>query len=330
MLISDPVYGTEEIAEPWLLDLMGSQAMGRLKGVLQHGISGLVGITTPVTRYDHSVGAMILIRRLGGSVEEQAAALLHDVSHTAFSHVIDYVVDGHDSQSYHDEVKEEYVSGTDLPAIIGKYHHDWRTLIDEQRYSLLEQPAPALCADRIDYFLRDALDLGIATAGAVRKVLSHLLNVEGRIVVDDAGAASWLAYTYIIADKASWANFREVGLYEITARAIKRALKLGVISEAEFWSTDAAVWETMHSSSDPELRRQLALVSPDTRFISDPEQPDFRISTKLRTIDPDVMIDGRLRKLSEINDLFNDYRLRYLRQKRGKWPVRIVASIPLE
>ena len=36
---------------------------------------------------------MLLIKKLGGSVEEQIAGLLHDVSHTAFSHVIDYVFD---------------------------------------------------------------------------------------------------------------------------------------------------------------------------------------------------------------------------------------------
>jgi HD superfamily phosphohydrolase len=34
---------------------------------------------------------MLLVRRLGASLEEQIAALLHDVSHTAFSHVIDSV-----------------------------------------------------------------------------------------------------------------------------------------------------------------------------------------------------------------------------------------------
>ncbi len=36
---------------------------------------------------------MMLVNRLGGSLEEQIAALLHDVSHTAFSHVIDYVLE---------------------------------------------------------------------------------------------------------------------------------------------------------------------------------------------------------------------------------------------
>jgi hypothetical protein len=35
-----------------------------------------------VTRYEHSVGAMLAVRRLGGNLEAQASALLHDVAHT--------------------------------------------------------------------------------------------------------------------------------------------------------------------------------------------------------------------------------------------------------
>ena len=73
--------------------------------VLQQVITGLLGITRPTTHFEHSLGAFILVRRLDAALDEQIAALLHDASHTAFSHVhalryegIDY--HGHDSQSY--------------------------------------------------------------------------------------------------------------------------------------------------------------------------------------------------------------------------------------
>jgi HD superfamily phosphohydrolase len=97
MEIVDRIYGVVQIDEPVLLDLMQSAAMRRLQGVLQHGISGLLGVTRPTSRFEHSIGVMILVSRLGASLDEQIAALLHDVSHTAFSHVVDYVFNGHDS-----------------------------------------------------------------------------------------------------------------------------------------------------------------------------------------------------------------------------------------
>ena len=51
----DEIYGPEQITEPVLRDLIDSAAVQRLRGVLQHGISGLIGVTSPITRFDHSV-----------------------------------------------------------------------------------------------------------------------------------------------------------------------------------------------------------------------------------------------------------------------------------
>lgn len=119
--MQDRIYGTIDIEESVLLDVMQSRAVQRLRGVLQHGITGLIGITAPTSRFEHSVGVMLLVRQFGAPVEEQIAALLHDISHTAFSHVIDYVVGGwQDAESsYHERVKESYMASTDLPAIFG-------------------------------------------------------------------------------------------------------------------------------------------------------------------------------------------------------------------
>jgi len=324
MQYHDRIYGSAQVNEPVLNDLMQTTAVQRLQGVLQHGISALLGITCPVSRFEHSMGVMLLVRRLGAPLEEQMAALLHDVSHTAFSHVIDYVFDGHDSQDYHEDMKESYVAGTDLPAVLAGHGYDWRDFLQEESFPLLEQPSPALCADRLDYFLRDSLDLDLATGDEVQSALSHLAVHRGRVAVDDVSTARWLGYTFIQADQVSWANFREVGLYELTARAIKTGQRLGAITEADIWSTDEQLWARLRMCDDPELQRQVVLISPDTQFAWDEANPTFRISTKLRTIDPDVLVAGRLRPLSAIDGEFARHRSDYLSSKRGKWPMRVI------
>jgi len=327
LVYTDRLYGTAVIDEPLLLDLMASRAMQRLRGVLQHGITGLIGITAPTSRFEHSVGVMLIVRRLGGSLAEQAAALLHDVSHTAFSHVIDYVVNSHSEQAYHDQVKADYVATTDLPAVLAAHGLNWRDLIEEGRFPLLEQPAPALCADRLDYFLRDACDLGLITPGAVRHAIARLVVHEGRIVTDDLAVARWMADAYMRADDRSWSDFREVGLYELTAQAIRRALASGAIRQEDFWSTDAALWDRLHTSADPALRALLALVSPETRFEWDAGSPDFVLTTKIRTLDPDVLVNGTARPLSVLDADFAAHREAYLRRKGGRWPFRVIAAV---
>lgn len=328
MKYTDPVYGTTEITEPILLDLMATQAMQRARGVLQHGVSALVGVTVPTSRFDHSVGVMLLVRHLGASLEEQIAALLHDVSHTAFSHVIDYVFDGHNTQSYHEEKKLEFVAGTDIPASLEKHGYNWLDFMDEEHFTLLEQDLPHLCADRLDYFLRDARDLGLATNTQVATVLKHLCSHAGRIVCDDFDTARWLGATFIAADKASWANFREVGLYELTAHAIRRGLEIGVLTEADLWGTDQPAWEKLQASTDPQLQYHLQRVHADTRFEWDEENPEFRVSTKLRSIDPDILINGTVRPLSALDPEFATQREAYLAQNSGKWPMRVIAPPP--
>lgn len=326
ILHHDMVYGPAEIGEPILVELMHSAAVRRLHGVLQHGISGLIGITRPTTRFEHSAGVMLLVRRLGASLEEQIAALLHDVSHTAFSHVIDYVFGGHDSQSYHEEVKEEYLAGTDVPAILARHGFDWHDFLHEDDFPLLEQPTPALCADRLDYFLRDSGDLGLSTDDDVQCALKHLVVHDGRIAADDIDVARWMGYAYMAADRASWASFREVGLYELTARAVRTGLETGAIAEADIWSTDGPLWAKLHAASHPKLQSELSLISPDTQFVWDEIAPTFRVSTKLRTIDPDVVRDGRSQPLSALDAEFARHRDDYLRRNRGKWPMRVVPG----
>ncbi len=322
----DRIYGRAQISEPILVELLNSAAVQRLHGVLQHGISALIGITNATSRYEHSLGTMLLVRRLGGSSDEQVAALLHDVSHTAFSHVIDYVFDGHDSQSYHDEQKVAYVASSDIPAILNRHGRDWMDYLDESRYPLLEQPAPALCADRLDYFLRDSRDLGLAKAGQIAQLLEHLIVHDNHIVVDDLDAARWLGYAYIAADEASWANFREVGIYELTAQAIRRALDIGLLEEADIWGSDSQAWDKLLSADDPGLQRKVSLISPKTKFEWEEENPDFRVSTKLRTIDPNVLWAGEPRPLSSLDLAFADHRRQYLQAKQGKWPMRVIPG----
>ena len=72
------VYGPVSIDEPVLIDLISSSAVQRLHHILQHGITGFLGMTQPITRFQHSVGVMLLTRRLGASLSKQIAALLYD------------------------------------------------------------------------------------------------------------------------------------------------------------------------------------------------------------------------------------------------------------
>jgi uncharacterized protein len=321
----DAVYGPASFTEPLILDLLNSTAVRRLRGVLQHGITALLGITLPITRFEHSVGAMILVQRNGGSVLEQAAALLHDVSHTAFSHVADFIFGGPDRVSYHEEKRREWIAQSDIPPILTKHGLNWMDLLDDERFPLLEQPAPRLCADRVDYFLRDSLALGILTQGEATELSRCLVTAGRRLGVREIDAARLFGYRYIKADETSWSNTTAILLYELTSRAIRTAMERSVVTESDLWGTDQTLWDKLCQSKDPPVAAGVNLVFRYRDFVVDQSNPTVRLHFKTRTIDPDVVTEGRFIPLSVLDAEFRTYRDNYLRTKESTVSMRLAV-----
>ncbi len=180
----------------------------------------------------------------------------------------------------------------------------------------------------LDYFLRDLQFLKLASDKEIRTAIRCPQVIDGRIVVDDPDAARWLAYTYIEADRTSWSNVREVRLYQLTAEAIKAANRHGLIADADLWSSDGALWRKLKTADHPEVRRWVDRITPGTRFARSDEDPQFRVSTKIRSINPPVTDGSSVTPLSVLDPVFARYRRDYLTSKQGEWPMAVVNAPP--
>jgi HD superfamily phosphohydrolase len=82
--------------------------------------------------------------------------LIHDVSHGAFSHCLDYVFDegSQKEQTHQDNIFEKFVKESGIPRILETYGIDINYVVDDKNFPLKERLLPDLCADRIDYILR--------------------------------------------------------------------------------------------------------------------------------------------------------------------------------
>ena len=111
MKYTDRVYENIEIDEPVILELINSKTIQRLKDIDQAGYFEPHFPGTAHSRFEHSVGVYLLLKMYGAPIEEQIAGLIHDVSHSAFSHCIDYVLDaGSEKEHNHqDNVFDEFV-----------------------------------------------------------------------------------------------------------------------------------------------------------------------------------------------------------------------------
>jgi len=320
--LHDPVYGPVVLDEPLLIDLYRSAAVQRLGSIYQGGITAFINPARRTTRLGHSVGVMALLHMLGASLLEQAAGLIHDVPHTAFSHVVDFLYPSQE-HTFHEVHRESVIATSDLPEVLDRYGLDWRTVSDADRFSLLEQTLPTLCADRLDYFLRDGVGMGLVSSTEAARLLAHLRVWEGRIVVDETDVARWLGDRFMAIDDTVWCSVQEIGWYVAMAHALGAAIEAGVLAESDLWGTDEAVLQRLRVAQLPEIQRWLDLLRWDVHFARDDAHPDLITLPKVRAVDPSVLVDGQARPLSHLDADFSRRKASYLAGKQGQWGLRI-------
>jgi HD superfamily phosphohydrolase len=91
--IVDTIFGKIDEQNPVAIKLLNHDVVQRLKHIDQSGPLIYISNEYPAySRYDHSLGVYALLKRYNVSTEEQIAGLMHDTSHTVFSHLADYIL----------------------------------------------------------------------------------------------------------------------------------------------------------------------------------------------------------------------------------------------
>lgn len=294
----DRVYGPVAIDDPALLALIASPSFQRLRGIRQAGPSALVYDFKTVTRYEHSLGVFELLRRLGADRREQVAGLLHDISHTAFSHAVDFVY-ASEEQDHHEQLKPRILHRPDLAGPLKALGYEPEDFYDDSVFPLLERPLPWLCADRLDYFLRDSLAGGISTPASVARVLAHLTVVDGRIAFDEPGIARDTVDRFALMNRDYWASPAEAFIYNEFADALREGLRLGLLDDEVLLTDDDTVLDRLRSSRSPLIRAKLGNIEgfQDDRL----EGFEPRVIPKERWLDPPVQTGRETwRRLSEL------------------------------
>jgi HD superfamily phosphohydrolase len=301
MLIHDAVYGSHHIQEPVLIEVLQSAALQRIQGVHVSGASFLVRERRDVSRYEHSVGAMLLIRILGGSVAEQLAGLLHDVAHTAFSHVVDFALSNR-AEDFHEQHFMHVLERSSIPAILRQHGLTLADILPLERWSLLEQEMPDLCADRIDYTLRDLLRVGFIDGASIHSFLAQLQNYEGKIVCRNLEAALWFTEQYARLVLELFLHPCELFANQQLAAALRLALSSGAVQEEDLFLQDSELLARLQELHYPDIDHYLRYLQPTLQVIEDTTGNGERFALKARHLDPLVLLeDGRVARCSELD-----------------------------
>jgi hypothetical protein len=299
MEYTDKIYGTFTIDEPVVEELILSEPLQRLKDVNQYGASFYRFPHLNTNRFEHSVGAYYILRRLGASVEEQVVGLLHDAPHTAFSHVSDIVFEDA-SQTFHEKFHEQIIFESEIPRILKKHGLSVWNLLGKKKYTLAERDLPDLCADRIDYFFRDCVTDKQLDLPDARSILDDMTVVDGEIVFQTQERATQFAVTYRGANEKLWAHPLQSALYYLLASAMKLSLEESIISFDDLFTTDKIVYDKMRKGGNAEVSKLLEDMEHIT-IKEDDTDYDYHVKPKMRVVDPWVQTQDGKERLSALD-----------------------------
>jgi hypothetical protein len=293
----DRVYGDVLIEDPAILELIACPTFQRLKRIRQAGPSAISFPFKDVTRFEHSLGVFLLLGKLGAPRREQVAGIVHDISHTAFSHAVDFIFTSQE-QDYHEQLKPLMLNRPDIAHALARLGFEPREFYDDSIYPLLEQPIPCLCADRLDYFLRDGMTCGVVGREFVQRILSQVTVIDSRIALTQVETAREAAVLFERMNHNWWAGPVEAFIYNEFADALREGLKLGVLQLDDLLTDDALVLAKLEASGSALIAQKLEKIRHLRADCTRGYLP--RIVPKERWLDPPVQTNGTVHRLSTI------------------------------
>jgi len=300
------LYGPVVVDDPLIAQLIESAPMQRLKAVHQYGITYFIDDIKWFSRYEHSVGVWALLKMYGASREEQVAGLLHDVSHTVFSHVGDWFFKkNYVKESHQDEKHEWYLQNTNIPKILKQYD---LTIDDikhkENGFKLLEQPRPDLCVDRIEYNLRGGLIEGMIEKHDIRAILDDLEFENGKWFFKSVHWAKTFSFIALHHTEHVWGGSVNHMIYQWAADALHRSVEIGLLTINDiYFSTDSVVWQKLVTSTDTKIQtciKKLKRHKTIVRVVTG-DNFDAKMKTKFSGVDPLVKVGDSFKRLTELD-----------------------------
>lgn len=316
MKYNDFVYGEFKIKEPVLLEIIKSPSLQRLKYIDQAGYKPLY-IDKELhikeedyNRFSHSVGVFLLLKKYNAPLEEQIIGLIHDVSHSCFSHSIDYILKAgsETKQNLQDNIFDNFVKNSELKNIIEKHGFDINYILDNDNFPLEEKDLPDLCADRIDYCLRDASFLEEVTKKEKEFILKNLTTKNQKWVFKNFESAKAFAFLFAKMNTKHYAGLKSAIMFRVIGDLMKYALKKEYITEKDLYTTDKEVISKIQKelNNDKKLLIFWDRMHLKSKITNNPKDYDVKISCKSRIVDPLFFNKkNKIKRISDVNQKWN-------------------------
>ena len=269
----DPVHNiirlrTDTDEGELMMRLIDAREFQRLRRIKQLGLGLYTYQGAEHSRFTHSLGAFHLMSRVLDRFSEKyridqhdraaarAAALLHDVGHGSFSHVMEKVLGFH-----HEKLTMEVVlsEATEIGQLLRSYSADLPAKVASiiegkfQPAALAQLVSSQLDVDRMDYLLRDSLMTGAKYGIYDLEWIINALAIDeehDRIYVAARGVYAVEEYL-----QARYYMFRQVYFHR-TLRSAEAVLKSTLRRALHLFAAGGPVWHAPDTAFEKVLRKQ--------------------------------------------------------------------------
>ena len=269
----DPVHNiirlqTDTDEGELMMRLIDTGEFQRLRRIKQLGLGLYTYQGAEHSRFTHSLGAFHLMTRVLDRLSERypidpvdrmaarAAALLHDVGHGSFSHVMEKVLNFHHEQWTMDVISSD---SSEIGNLLRSHSRD----LPEQVASIIEgkfKPSALaqlvssqLDVDRMDYLLRDSLMTGAKYGIYDLEWIINALAIDeaaDRIYVEARGVYAVEEYL-----QARYYMFRQVYFHR-TLRSAEAVLRSIIRRALQLFDEGKEVWHAAGTAFEKILRRE--------------------------------------------------------------------------
>jgi HD superfamily phosphohydrolase len=308
----ETIWGESYDCEEALVTIMNTGVMQRLKGIDQSGPPRYVGPRLPVfSRFDHSVGVLVLLKKAKALFKEQVAGLLHDSSHTVFSHVGDYIfakdINDNVKESYQDKNHLSHLQKAGIEAVLTKFGMSFNDLdLENAGYVRLEQPLPNMCADRIQYNIHTGVILRLISKDDAAAIVSDLKFEDGDWYFSRKDLAKKFADVSLYCTQNFWGAKWNTSMNIHFSAALRRALAIGLIRMEDLFATDDVVMAKLVKTDDGIVNTNLKQCEKYNEKIPGRKYDVKKFTPKFRGIDPWVKNakSGKLERLTALDPMF--------------------------
>ena len=277
----------------------------------------------PYSRFDHSLGAALIIWHFTADPAQAVAGLLHDIATPVFAHVVDFMRGDYLKQEATEAGTADMIEASaELQAVLKKYGLCSTAVSDYHRYPIADNDPPGLSADRLEYTLGNSINYGFCTGKKAEGWYRDLVvgtNEAGQpeLAFQTAEAAEDFALTALRCSEVYVSDEDRYSM-QMLAELLQDATVRGVITESDLYTTEPRVISKL--LSDDALAARWASYRACYKILRS-EQPcgegNWRkISAKKRYIDPVVLHQGRMGAISPV---FSEKLRAFLCQSQDVW-----------